>query len=600
MGTMNKIVRNKVKAQRKPSNSSKATVNRAGGVAFEVSDPALKLVTMVGGAFFAEPRFYNADACIPKRVSGGKFSKLVERIQLVDDKLKGFASCEELDDTAKEVMATIVDVANSGNPEDLMAIANWLRNEMNIRLTPQVILVLASKIDATKGFVREYAPFIIKRPDEVKNILLLHRFFFGMKSLSNGLNMGLGDAVSRFGERGLMKYEGASFPSWKDVLCWIKRKKGWPLEDAVAKYFITGKVVDSDKTPIVAARKALSVLSDFSDERARELAKTSLVNWEVLLSQFPKQKKDVWEFLIDERLLGYMATMRNLRNILQAGVSHECVEKVASFLSNEKAVLNSKQLPFRFLSALKSIDIYDDNIDSVDRNVLAEAVEQAADYACSNVSLPGVTAVFADASGSMTSCNVSARSSVTCADAASVLCGIVAKSAEKPYVFGFATDTKVINYTKNDTVLGIAGKMPHGGIGGHNTNAWKIPLLLKEKGIYPDRVIILSDMQCWDDTSMAGSGGWHARSRSEQKAVCDTWADYVASSKDAKKTWLHCIHLNGSGDAIVDEGSQTNQLAGFSEKVFNMLARTEGGEGDPLPTVEQIRDGWTVRELVEQ
>ena len=591
MGTMQKMARKKAKASRKPSSQPNATVNRAGGVAFEVNDPALKLVTMTGGSFFAEPKFYSADACIPSRVGGGKFGKLVQRIQLVDDKLKDFASCDELNDVAREVVATIVDVANSGNPEDVLAIANWLRNEMNIRLTPQVILVIASKIESTKTLVRRYAPCIIKRPDEVKTVLLLHRFFFGMKSLSHGLDMGLGDAVSRFGERGLMKYEGAEFPSWKDVLCWIKRKKGWPLDDAVANYFITGHVADSGKTPIIAARKELLQLSKF-DEKARKLAKDSMVNWEVLLSQFPDEKKAVWEFLIDERLLGYMAMLRNLRNILQAEVSESHVDKVAAFISNEKVVERSKQLPFRFLSALKSLDI--SGVDGAHRNVLAGAVEQAADFACRNIDLPGVTAVFADASGSMTSTMVSGKSRVSCADAASVLCGIVAKAAEKPYVYGFATDTKVINYTKNESVLGIAGKMPHNGIGGHNTNAWKIPLLLKEKGIYPDRVIILSDMQCWDDTSMSGYGGWGARNPSEEKAVCDTWSTYVNSSKEAKKTWLHCIHLNGSGDAVVDEGSQTNQLAGFSEKVFTMLARTEGGEGDPLPTVEQIREGWTV------
>lgn len=593
MGTMQKMARQKIKAQRKPSNQPNATVNRAGGVAFELSNSALKLVTMTGGAFFAEPRFYNVDSCVPKRVAGGKFEQLIERIELVDSKLKGFVSCEELDDTAREIVATIIDVANSENPEDLLAIANWLRNEMNIRLTPQVILVIASRIEATQPFVRRYAPHIIKRPDEVKTIMLLHRFFFKMKSLKHCLDTGLGDAVSRFGERGLMKYEGVGFPSWKDVLCWIKRKKGWPLEDAVARYFITGQVSKDGKAPIIAARKALSVMPEFNAD-AKKLAKDSMVNWEVLLSQFPKQKREVWEYLIDQKLLGYMATLRNLRNILQVGVSHEHVEKVAAFISSKQAVERSRQLPFRFLSAHKSIDIHD--VDQLDRNTLAEAIEDASNHACANIDLSGVTAIFADASGSMDT-KVSGKSVVTCKDAANILCGIVAKAAEKSYVFGFATDIKPVNFTKNDTVLGVAGKVPRNGVNGHNTNAWKIPHMLRDKGIYPDRVIILSDMQCWDDSSMSGSGGFHYGSRGEEKAVCDTWADYVASSKEAKKTWLHCIHLNGSGDAIVDEGSRVNQLAGFSEKVFTMLAGTEGLTEDvALPTVEQIRQGWTVTE----
>jgi len=591
MGTFQKTARQKNKNARKPSNQPNATLNRAGGVAFEIRDPALKLITMTGGAFFAEPRFYNADTCIPTRGQGGKLEGLQERLKLVDEKLKDFASCEELNDTAREVIATAVDVAKGESAEDLLAIANWLRNDMYIRLTPQVLLVLASRMDGTKSLVRKYAPVIVKRPDEVKTCLLIHRFLFGYKSLANGLNLGLGDALAAFGERGLMKYDSSNFPTWKDVLGWIKRKRGWPLKDEVAKYFVTGDVVDGRKTPIIYARKKLAK-RDVFDAEAKELAKRSMVNWEVLRSQFKSDAKEVWEFLIDERLLGYMAMLRNLRNVLQAGVSDEHVQKVSNFISSKQAVQRSKQLPFRFLSALKALEVPD--VDMAARNELAAAVELASNYACENIHLPGVTAIFADNSGSMSSTKLSDRSTVSCADAANVLCGIVAKAAEKPYVFAFGTDIAEVGFTKNSTVLGIAGKVQGADTHGHNTNAYKIPRLLKSKGLTPDRVIILSDMQCWDDASYAGHG-WGS-SREEQKAVCDTWAEYLTSSAKAKDTWLHCIHLDGYGDAVVDEGGHINQLAGFSEKVFDMLMQTEGlTEEDPLPTVEQVREKWTVK-----
>jgi hypothetical protein len=594
---MQKVARAKSKAARKPSNQPTATQNRAGGTAFEISDPALKLVTMTGGAFFAEPKFYNAEKCIPKRVSGGKFEKLEQRLQIVTDKLKGFASCDELDEVAREVVATAIDVAAGDKPEDLLAIANWLRNEMNIRLTPQVLLVVASKMDNTKSLVRKYAPHIVKRPDEVKTCLLVFRFMFGMKSLPNGLNFGLGDAIAKFGERGMVKYDTPDFPKWSDVLQWVKRKKDWPVKDAVAKYFITGKIVDPKAVPLIAARKALSAKTEF-DAEAKALAVKSKVNWEVLRSQFKGDAKAVWEYLVEKNLLGYMAMLRNLRNILQAGVSAETIEKVSARISDRDAVLKSKQLPFRFLSAHKSID--GSFGDFADRNELAAAVELASNYACENIHLPGVTAIFSDISGSMTTNKVSSKSTVTCADAANVLCGIVAKACERPYVYAFAADTREVRFTKNDTVLGIAAKVGTGGVNGHNTNAWKIPVLLKEKGLTPDRVIILSDLQAWSDGSMSGARSYRAN-YGEEKAVCDTWADYVASSAKAKDTWLHCIHLNGYGDTVVDEGSHVNQVAGFSEKVFGMLLQAEGSSGavdvndnDGVPTVEQIRKGWTV------
>jgi hypothetical protein len=88
--------------------------------------------------------------------------------------------------------------------------------------------------------------------------------------------------------------------------------------------------------------------------------------WEVELSVLGQTKfaddaerkaafKNKWEELIFSNKLGYMATLRNLRNILEANVSSDAMHKVCSYLSDEKAVRNSKQLPFRFLSAYREL-----------------------------------------------------------------------------------------------------------------------------------------------------------------------------------------------------------------------------------------------------
>jgi hypothetical protein len=233
---------------------------------------------------------------------------------------------------------------------------------------------------------------------------------------------------------------------------------------------------------------------------------------------------------------------------------------------------------------------------------LEAAVELAVNYSSENIGLPGTTAIFTDVSGSMSTNMVSSKSTVSCADVAKVLCGIVAKGCERGYVFEFATDVREVRWAKTDTVLDVSRKISSDGVNGHNTNAWKIPLTLMEKKLTLDRVIILSDMQAWNDSSMAGAGGYRAATVAEKKAVCDTWAEYTRSSKAAGQTWLHCIHVNGYGDTIVDKGARVNQLAGFSEKVFGILAQTEGllevaGKA-ALPTLEQVRERWTVKPSV--
>ena len=597
MATLKSCMKSAAHAQTLPSNAANASVNRAGGVAFEISDPSLKLVTMTGGSFFAEPTFY-AGTLAAKRVSAvkgastrEKFDRMEQRLLAVDNKTT-WIDTSDVDSVTKEILATATAIAEGPNPEDLLIIAKWLRKDMNIRATPQALLVVASRLDATKPFVRKYAPHIVVRPDEVKTCLLMHRFFFGMKSLKNCLGQGLSDAMSKFGERALLKYDSAGWPTWKDVLQVLPRGGGRPLAAPMAKYFLKGEVVDASATPIIAARKELAQLDTFG-VKAKTLAKASMVNWEVLLSQF-SDKKAVWEFLLDENLVGYMALLRNLRNMLQAGISPDTVKKVSLYLADRDEVVRSKQLPFRFLSAYKSLMDADGVKDTADLAELLAAVELASNVAAESISLPGTTAIFADASGSMTSQTVSDKSSRTCAEVASVMAGIAAKASDRAYLFEFATDVKGIRFSKTDTVLGIANRFKHEGVGGHNTNAWKIAEFLREKGITPDRVIVLSDMQAWNDSSMSGLGGYHARSASERKAMCDTWGDYVASSKAARDTWLHCIHLNGHGDSPVDSGARVNQLSGFSEKVFGMLLDTEGGRTvdgpqTSIPTVEQIR-----------
>ena len=392
----------------------------------------------------------------------------------------------------------------------------------------------------------------------------------------------LGDAVSKFGEKGLMKYDSTDFPKWKDVLCWIRRKAGWPLKAEVAKYFITGEVVDASKTPVIAARKELAKLTKF-DAEAKKLAKASFVNWEVLLSQFKGDKKALWTFLIEENLLGYMAMLRNLRNILEAKLDSAVIQKVSIKISSKDEVLKSKQLPFRFLSALKALQEMNGSCDTADLNELSAAIELASNEACANIPvLPGITAIFADNSGSMSS-PVSEKSQISCKDAANVLCGVVAKVCERPYVFAFGTDVGEVRYTKNDTVLRIAEKVAKTNIGGYNTNGHKCVQWLINNKLVPDRVIFLSDMQMWNDGGLGQEG-----------CLCDSWNTF--KKQGGKGTWLHSVHLNGSGDNVVNEGEKVNQVGGFSEKVFTMLLQTKGAiSGQAIPTVEQIREKWTVK-----
>lgn len=586
MSNFKNIARKNQVESAKVSNSPDAMYNRAGGVAFEIKDPSTKLLTMTGARFFAEPSYYKEDSCVSSRSGDGKTAGLQERLKITAEKAIKFANAVDLDDVSKEIIASVWDICESENPRDALAISNWLRNEMNIRLTPQIILALCSRHPATQKYVREYAKKIVIRPDEVKTVLMAHRYFFGPKTIKNCLNMGLGDAIAKFSEKALIKYDDTNFPKWKDVLRWIKRQQGWPLSKDLARYFTHGEV-SIEGTPIAYKRKLLSSKKSF-DAEAQTLAKDSFANWEVLSSQFAttaEGKNAVWSFGVDNGLIGYMAMLRNLRNLLEAKVSGEVIDKVCAKLSDRDEVLRSRQLPFRFIAAhdiVKGMGYSD----IMHVGQMLSAIDEACDISAENVdALPGITVIFADNSGSM-SCPVSDKSTISCATAANVLCGIIAKRAEKAYVAAFGTAVGPVTFSKKSTVLHIAEQVRSANTHGMSTNAHKCVEWLEQNKIYPDRVILLSDMQCWNDGS-----GW-----SSDNTLSDAWKKYRQSG--GKNTWLHTVHLNGYGDSAVSpKDAKVNMVSGFSEKIVGMLLQAEGvvnesGELVATPTIEQIRAKW--------
>ncbi|MFA4987873.1 MAG: TROVE domain-containing protein, partial [Candidatus Brocadiia bacterium] len=556
MGTALRKARKVTREQRLPSKDVEATVNRAGGVSFDIKDPATKLITMTGGSFFAEPRFYSDETCVPARLPDGTFDKLDQRLQTIRkgaSEILTVNACEELDTVAQDIINTAWAILSGKNPKDLFVIAHWLRQEMNIRLTPQVLLVLASRHPAGQPFVREYAPKIVSRPDEVKTCILLHRFFFGHKVLKNCLSAGLADVISKVGERGLLKYEGSQYPSWKDVLMVVKRHKDFPLPKAQDEYFRYGRISE-EGTPIAYKRKLLTECDSFG-VKAKKLVKESLANWEVVLSQFGHDKDSksaVWEYLIREGLVGYMALMRNLCNLLKADISDDVVKLVVEKLSNRNEVLKSRQLPFRFASAYAMVSQAEGN--SQKTRKFLDAIEDALDISCDNVmEIPGSTAIFVDNSGSMDNF-VSEKSKVSCKMAGNVLAGMFAKRSKGDvWVCAFGNDVAEVRITKRSTVMSISKNLSTADTKGWSTNAYRCPQWLIEKGIKPDRVVLISDMQCWD------SRGWGC----DGKQFCDEWKRFKQTRKDS---WLHSVNVQGYGDAVVKENSGNVILVGaFSE-----------------------------------
>lgn len=545
-----------------------ATKNKAGGLAFEFTNPAEYLLGTIGSAMFVEPKFYH-DTEKPEDLKNREFST------------------EGLDEQAIKIINACFEIADGKSPRDLLALANWARNELNMRTTPQIMLAVAANHENTKQFVRKYVPLISSRADEVKQVVGAYEHLFGWKGFPACLKKGVSDRLSTMTEYEIMKYNTSGHPSFKDLLGFCERREGYPFSKEIREYIVSGEVINPEATPMFAARKELTSRKTWSKDIPM-LAKKAGITWEVLISQFGN-RKEVWEAVIPQ--MGYMALLRNIGNFLSADISTEMCRYVAEHLSNKENVQKSKQLPFRFLAAYRTISpdesvwFYRMNKQAVERDrgswdkqkaqMLLNSVETALDNSIYNLPiLPGITCIVADNSGSMTQ-PISSDSTMLIKDAANILCAILQKRSKESLAGAFGTNTVWPQLTANNSVITNMTKIAtyQDSYRGHGTEAWTIFEYLISKRVKVDRVVILSDMQCYGTHSVA------EKLKQYQRAV-------------NPNVYVHFYDLKGYGTRQAPVSDKINLVAGFSEKIFNQILSFEGAEaedGRVLPSLEYIR-----------
>ena len=91
------------------------------------------------------------------------------------------------------------------------------------------------------------------------------------------------------------------------------------------------------------------------DKAGKRMKLPTPETWETQVS-LRGNKAPVWEQLIDHKKLPFMAMLRNIRNLIIAGVSKTHHKWVIDKLSDERAVINSRQFPFRFFSAYEVLN----------------------------------------------------------------------------------------------------------------------------------------------------------------------------------------------------------------------------------------------------
>ena len=447
---------------------------------------------------------------------------MTDKSKLVTQVLCSFINEQKFyGDNTAEMQETIKNVIKE-DPGFVSKLAVFARREFNMRSVSHVLAAYIAHEPEGKPYARETIRGITLRGDDVTELMSFYLATFG-KPVPNAMKKGIADVLGTFDEYTLAKYKGdGKSVKMKDLVQICHPRPKTPAQEALYKRCLEGTLAIPE-------------------------------TWETEISKCGNNA-EAWEKLIADGKLNYMSALRNLRNLLNA--SPKNIEEVYRKLENPEAVRKSRQLPFRFLSAYKSV------LDGQYKARVLDVLENAVDASVDNLpKIPGKTVIAIDVSGSMSSA-VSSKSDVRCSEIAMLIGLIANRICDEAMVVTFENRIEVLNVPRRNGLL--YSTVRHASHGGGTDMGLPFQYMIRAN-VKADRVIVISDNMC-----NSGYTFWN------HETVLSLANQY--RSQTGNDIWVHAIDLQGYGTQQF-HGPKTNIIAGWSEKVFDFINLAEQGEG---------------------
>lgn len=343
----------------------------------------------------------------------------------------------EFYEDGQDIADRIADTAQQVDASVVSSLAIEARNVHGLRHAP--LMLLLDLIRRGGAGVSDTIADTIRRPDEMTELLALY-WRHGRAPLSKQMKLGLAKAFGKFNEYQLAKYDRDGPVKLRDVLFLSHAKPKDAEQEALYK-----RVAD----------------------RQLETPDT----WEVGLSA-GADKRETFERLMREQKLGYLAVLRNLRNMVESDCDMDLVKQ--AIIARKGADL---VFPFRYVAAARAVPQLEPVIDQA----LCEAI-------ASGPTLSGKTIVLVDVSASM-DWALSGKSDMNRMDAAAALASVVNGDLR---VFTFSHELVEVPPRRGMSgVDAVIRSQPHGGtyLGRAVTAVNSLP---------HDRLIVITDEQSHD------------------------------------------------------------------------------------------------------
>jgi 60 kDa SS-A/Ro ribonucleoprotein len=362
------------------------------------------------------------------------------RISPLQELTRTVSACLLWEDSFYESGTSIADrikaLVPQCDPAEVGALAIRARTELKLRHVP---LLLVRELARARMNVAWLLRMVIQRPDELAEFMAIY-WAEGKSPVAESVKRGLAGAFTKFDAYQLAKYNRDAKITLRDVLFICHAKPRDEAQAAVFRQLVDGTLAAPD-------------------------------TWEVALSG-GADKKTTWERLLAERKLGGLALLRNLRNMVQAGVPEPVINAALNTMKPDRV------LPFRFLSAAKHAPSLEPALEAAMFRCLGDQPQ-----------LDGRTMLVVDASGSMFGTTVSTRSEIDRFEAAAALAILLREVCANVAIMVYSNSQKMVparrGFALRDVMYANAER------GGTATES----ALMAAKQAGYDRIIVITDEQ---------------------------------------------------------------------------------------------------------
>ena len=488
-----------------------------------------------------------------------------------------------------ELTSKILDLVEKCGYEFAAKLALYARTKGNLRSVSHLLAALVCKDPSHPTWLKSFYEHIVIRPDDISEILSCYAKLNGIdvsnkhfRKIPNSMKKGFNAVLSNLSPYQIDKYKmnGKSL-SLIDIVNLIHPKPSDKNSEAYRRLMHGESLAGTYDSKIF-------------EKEMSETGKNANTEQELVLA-----KHDAIKAVLNSGM-PIMNLLRNLRNIML--YAPDLIDEAIKQLINEDKIVNSRLLPFRFMSAYDAVNNvsladYGDNStkiafesDSVQiidfgsfeslKSKVLKALEDAMAIACKNVpELEGNCAILIDHSGSVRgdsygSSTVSPWSNVRTAHIGNLFGSIMAFKQKNVYIGMFGDnlispkidrDMRLLEFNKKTYDEGDAC----GGATENGLYEFLEHVIAEKKHI--DNFIVFSDMEIGD----GGEGRWDYTSTSKMKFK-DLFKEFRKINPNCLTV---CCNIRAqSGTSVFNPNLKILNVSGWSNNIFDVISLYKDGK----------------------